>query len=88
VLDQLPDEVSFVSASPGCTHSGEAVGGTVTCTVDTQSGTLPVGFSRVLTIRVKADVAGTVQNRAQWFFADLDDPDLSNDVAAESTSIV
>jgi uncharacterized repeat protein (TIGR01451 family) len=65
LTDTLPPQVSFVSASGGCTHDGSALGGVVTCDL----GSLAGGGSASVTIVVNVPIAtpaGTVlRNTAQ-----------------------
>ncbi len=49
LLDELDLHTAFLDASPGCGHSGEAAGGTVTC----ELGNLANGASRQAVIRVR-----------------------------------
>ena len=56
VVDTLPPSVSFVNASPGCTH----LAGVVTCMI----GTMANGTTTAVTITVIPTVAGTITNTA------------------------
>ncbi|MBN1919731.1 MAG: DUF11 domain-containing protein [Anaerolineae bacterium] len=65
IVDALDLYTAFASASTGCTHTGEAAGGTVTC----ELGDLANGESREVEIRVRV-LAGltagdTITNQAQ-----------------------
>ncbi|MCU0497257.1 MAG: CSLREA domain-containing protein [Anaerolineae bacterium] len=79
ITDTLPAQVTFVSASPGCTHNT----GVVTCTIATIGANLTVNR----TITVQADVAGNAVNNAS-VDANETDVDLSNNTATISTTIL
>ncbi len=80
----LPAETAFVSAPAGCTHSGEASDGTVTCDV----GDLPVDGSAVLPVTVQALTAGETPVVATGSVTGNEvDPDLTNNEASEETTI-
>ncbi|MGW2401124.1 isopeptide-forming domain-containing fimbrial protein [Kitasatospora sp. NPDC001664] len=82
MTDSLPSMVKFVSASDGCTVSGQDV----TCP---RLATLAVGSSKTYTVRVQLDPAysgdGTdVRNQAK-VGTDSPDPDQSNNTSDAST---
>ena len=79
LTDTLPSDVSFVSASAGCTESG----GTVTCAL----GTIALGASAVVEIVVSPTTPGTITNVADAS-SDVLDPDPANNRGAESTTVV
>ncbi|MFZ2095862.1 MAG: choice-of-anchor J domain-containing protein [Anaerolineales bacterium] len=79
VEDTLPSNVTFESASAGCTHAG----GQVTCDI----GAMAVGESVTLTIVVTADVSGMATNTAE-IWSDNPDPDPLNNIASEDTFII
>ncbi len=61
VSDTLPATVHFVAATPAsCTHSGEALDGTVQCSL----GDLAAGDSQMITITVQPTAVGFVSNTA------------------------
>jgi len=76
--DSLPPQVTFVSASPGCT----AGKGAVTCDI----GALAVGDSISLSIVVTAVDKGMAANTAV-ITSDNVDPDLSNNTCTVNTTI-
>jgi uncharacterized repeat protein (TIGR01451 family) len=78
VLDTLPEGVTFVSASPGCTHAA----GQVDCTL----GTLAPGESATVTITVTAKDRGVITNTATVGSA-APDPDRSNNTATSETTV-
>lgn len=78
VVDTLPDGVTFVSASAGCT----ALAGEVTCDV----GTLAMGADAQFTIVVTADVVGTVTNQAK-ISGDVIDLNPANDQVTQDTLV-
>lgn len=84
VTDTLPDSVSFVSA-PGCSHSGEPFGGTVTCSV----GVLAPGGDATFTISVNVDpnTTSTVATNRATVTTDTLDNNAGNDEAVENTII-
>lgn len=65
ITDVLDIRTGFFSASAGCSHTGEGVGGTVTC----QLGDLANGESRQIVISVRVtsvlNPADTIPNQAQ-----------------------
>ncbi len=80
VTDQLPADVTFVSASAGCTVSGT----TVTCGL----ATLAAGASHTftVTVRVAASATGTLSNTATTT-SDIPDPDTSNNRDSEDVPV-
>ena len=85
LTDTLPTEAAFVSAT-GCTHSGEATGGIVTCDLSD----IASGGSEGRTLQVTAPTTPGVlslANSATVAVANSDDPDTSDDTAAETTAI-
>ncbi|WP_347258173.1 S8 family serine peptidase [Methylocaldum sp.] len=78
LTDALPAGVSFLSASPGCSH----LAGTVTCNL----GDLPSGGSANATISVRADAAGSIQNTIQAASA-TPDGNPANDAASADTTV-
>lgn len=87
VQDTLPNEVAFVSASSGCSHNGNPVGGIVTCTT---TGPLSVGGSVVFTINVIVkSVIGdnNVSNYAQVIIDPNTDPNPNNNDDSYNSSI-
>lgn len=80
VSDPLPAELTFVSASTGCT----AASGTVTCV----AGDLAPGASRTFTITaaISPDATGTLVNTATGT-TDTPDPDPRNNVPREETPL-
>jgi len=61
ITDTLPTTLHFVSATPAsCTHSGEALGGTVKCSL----GDLAPGDSQTIVITVQPSEVGFVSNTA------------------------
>ena len=82
IIDTLPPGVTLASASPGCSeHSG-----TVTCHIN---GNILSGASASVTIQVTVDpdTTGSISNVATVTSNDPD-PDLSNNAASETTSII
>jgi conserved repeat domain len=75
VVDTLPANVTFVSASPGCVNAA----GTVTCPV----GSLASGASQVLVI-VTATAPGTATNTATVTANDVDDHQGNNTATVTS----
>jgi uncharacterized repeat protein (TIGR01451 family) len=78
VMDTLPGEVTFVSASAGCAE----VGGIVTCDL----GDLAPGNATV-EIVVTADVTGTVSNTAT-VSSTVPDPDTGNNSDTATTDVI
>jgi uncharacterized repeat protein (TIGR01451 family) len=81
VVDQLPPEVSFVSAAPGQGSCGESVG-TVTCIL----GQMANGATATVDIVVRPTSAGTVTNTAS-VSAFTPDPIEINNTDSVETSI-
>ncbi len=79
VVDTLPEGVTFVSASEGCTPPAD---GTVTCTV----GDLASGNVATITIVVTPDVEGTITNTAV-VSGNENDPDPANNTASAVTTV-
>lgn len=79
VVDTLPANVTFVSASAGCVKGT----GKVTCTV----GNLAEGDVFEITIIVVADVEGTLTNSANVVGNEID-PDLTNNDAVQETTVL
>ncbi len=80
VSDPLPNEVSFIGASPtqgSCVHDGSPMGGVVTCTLNT------VGNGDVVTItittRVDASFIGTLISNTGSVSTTTNDPNPGND---------
>jgi uncharacterized repeat protein (TIGR01451 family) len=78
VTDTLPDGVTFVSASPGCSNAS----GTVSCNL----GSLASGASDSITIVVTANTAGVLTNSAV-VDASTYDPVADNNSAYASTLV-
>jgi uncharacterized repeat protein (TIGR01451 family) len=78
VTDLLPSSATFVSASATCVQAS----GTVTCTV----GSLPVGTTKQLEIRILPQTTGTIVNTATVTAAERDGQP-SNNEASESTVV-
>ncbi|MGA8925697.1 MAG: hypothetical protein WB462_05700 [Solirubrobacterales bacterium] len=83
VSDNLPSDVSFVSASAGCNESG----GTVTCA---PPGNLTSGASATFTITVTINASGagsTVGNTATVTSTSPHDPDPSNNTTRTTIQV-
>jgi uncharacterized repeat protein (TIGR01451 family) len=78
LLDTLPEGVTFVSASTGCTHSA----GRVACAL----GTLAPGTSVTITITVVPKAQGVIINTAT-VGSSAPDPDRSNNTATTDTTV-
>jgi uncharacterized repeat protein (TIGR01451 family) len=78
ILDTLPADVTFVTASAGCTHSGVKV--------DCDLGTLAPGASATVTIRVTPKRTGVITNTATAGSL-VPDPDPSNNTATTATTV-
>jgi uncharacterized repeat protein (TIGR01451 family) len=78
VVDTLPTDVTFVSASAGCTNSA----GTVDCAL----GTLAPGASATVTITVTPRARGVLTNTATVGSA-APDPDRSDNTATTQTTV-
>lgn len=87
VVDTLPSDVDWQAATPSqgsCVHSGEPLGGTVTCSL----GALSNGASATIDIEVVAPLTpGTISNSAT-VSADEPDPDASDNTASEDTTVI
>ena len=87
LVDTLPATVDWQSSTPSqgsCVHSGEPLGGTVTCTL----GTISNGASTTVDIDVVApNTTGVISNSAT-VSADEADPDTSDNTAAQDTTII
>lgn len=80
VVDELPTQVTFVSASHGgCVHES----GTVVCTIPS----LAAGGLLTITITVEADTAGTASNNVAVSPGPQRDPNPGNNTATEQTTI-
>ena len=77
LTDILPSSLSFVSASPGCSHAA----GTVTCNI----GTIANGASASVQIVVTASQEGAISNTAGASHAGTD-PTPNNDTATTSVN--
>ncbi len=78
VVDTLPADVTFVSASAGCTHSA----GTVDCAL----GTLASGAGATVTITVTPRARGVITNTAA-VGSSAPDPDRSDNTAITETTV-
>ncbi len=88
VTDTLSGNVSFVSASAGCSHSGAAFGGTVTCV---HTPDVAVGGTVTFTIVVDTKfplAAGTTIVNTAMVDGDDTDPNPANDNASASSTVV
>ena len=86
LVDTLPSDVAWQSATPSqgsCVHSGEPLGGTVTCTL----GTIANGASTTVDIDVIAPGTPGVISNSATVSADESDPDASNNTALEQTIV-
>ncbi|MCP4542734.1 MAG: DUF11 domain-containing protein [Chloroflexi bacterium] len=80
LTDVLPGDVTFISASPGCSETG----GTVTCNLDY----LDNQATAAITIAVTAPATvGQITNAVTVTAASPPDPDLGNNTATETTRI-
>jgi uncharacterized repeat protein (TIGR01451 family) len=79
LLDTLPTDVTFESASAGCVHSD----GQVDCAL----GTLAPGASATVTITVTPRARGVITNTAT-VGSPAPDPDRSNNTATTETTVV
>ena len=87
LVDTLPADVDWQSATPSqgsCVHSGELLGGTVTCTL----GTITNGANTTVTIDVVAPNTTGVINNSATVSADEPDPDASDNTATEETTVI
>lgn len=78
IVDTLPPDVTFVSASAGCTHSA----GTVDCAL----GTPAPGASATVTITVTPRARGVITNTATVGSA-APDPDRADNTATTQTTV-
>jgi uncharacterized repeat protein (TIGR01451 family) len=84
VTDTLPATVAWVSDSAACSHTGEPLGGTVTCTAASLANSANVAF----TIAVTApSVFGAITNTAS-VSATSNDSNSSNDSATLVTDVL
>jgi uncharacterized repeat protein (TIGR01451 family) len=81
VVDPLPSQVNFVSATASGGSCSQA-GGTVTCTV----GTINAGATATVTIVVKAQKEGTANNQAT--VSSPNDTNPANNQESETTAII
>ncbi len=79
IIDVLPNEVSFVSASAGCTYTVN-----VTCTLDTLSN--GASESVDITVLIGSEVSGTITNQAAVASITPDSQPANNSVQ-ESTQV-
>ena len=79
VTDTLPASVTFVAASPGCTHTA----GVVTCVI----GTLANGASTAVAITVLPTVPGSISNTAT-VTSDGDELTPANNTDTEGTTVL
>ncbi len=80
VVDDLPDGVTFVSASSGCSEAD----GTVTCDLDA----LDSGGSATVTITVRASDPGEIVNSATVSAGlPAEDPETGNNTASATTEV-
>jgi len=87
IVDTLPADVSFESATPSqgsCLHTGEPTGGTVTCTL----GTILNAANATVDINVTAPITAGGINNSATVSADEADPVAGNNTANEPTTIV
>ncbi len=80
LVDMLPDLVTFVSASEGCTE----LEGVVTCDI----GGLAMDESVTLTIVVTAVGSGIAENTAEVSSGFVADPDLTNNTSTVETMVL
>ena len=78
LVDTLPANVTFVSASPGCVHNA----GTVLCTTNY----IRAGEFRPFDVTVQTTQTGSIDNRVE-VIAGQSDPDPSDDVWNEQTTV-
>ena len=87
VVDTLPATVEWQSATPGqgsCVHSGEPLGGTITCTL----GTVRKNADATVSIDVVAPSTTGVINNSATVSADEPDPDVSDNTATQDTTVI
>ena len=78
LTDQLPADVTFVAASPGC----DELVGTVTC----EFNSLPVDAGVDIEIRVIPMAIGPIINTAD-VSSEVADPDMTNNATSETTTV-
>jgi uncharacterized repeat protein (TIGR01451 family) len=78
IIDTLPPNVNFVSASSGCSHSGSIV----TC----ELGDLRDGETAVRLIRVRPTEPGVLRNTAM-VIGNETDPDPANNTVTTVTTV-
>ena len=86
LVDTLPADIDFQSATSSqgsCVHSGELLGGTVTCSL----GTIANGANTTVDIEVVAPGTTGVISNSATVSADEPDPDTSDNTAIEETII-
>jgi uncharacterized repeat protein (TIGR01451 family) len=85
VTDTLDANVSFQTASPGCTHDGSPAGGTVTC----DAGTLPAGQGTSYLVAVTASNVepGTILTNQAGVSSSTGDPNVANNQDSEETTV-
>jgi len=81
IVDTLPSSVSF-AGSQECSSDGAPVGGTVTCNIDS----IVNGGAKSVSISVKLNSKGTIENRVT-VSGNEQDPDLSNNQATRRTRV-
>ena len=81
ITDTLPAQLSFLSASSGCTHLGSGVVG---CDLSYLSSSW--NNSTTFTVSVQANSAGTISNTVV-VTSDDSDPVLANNIYTETTTI-
>ena len=87
LVDTLPADVDWQSATPSqgsCVHSGEPLGGIVTCTL----GTIANGANATVDIEVTAPLTTGVISNSATVSADETDPDASDNTATEDTTVI
>lgn len=87
LVDTLPASVAWQSATPSqgsCVHSGEPLGGTVTCTL----GTIANGASATVDIGVIAPGTPGIISNSAIVGSDQPDPDPADNTASEDTTII
>jgi large repetitive protein len=82
ITDTLPGGVTFVSASPGCTHNP----GVVTCTISTLDENSNAIF--LITVTVNAGVSGDITNNVSVTADEPEpDPDPNPNTDSETTTV-
>ena len=87
LVDTLPVDVAFQLATPSqgsCVHSGEPLGGTVTCTL----GTIANGANATVDIDIDSPITVGGINNSATVSADETDPVPADNTANEPTDIV